>query len=120
MSDIFEGNKFLSRKAWIIIKIIKVKSKGRELVPVNWVFKIKEEHDGLIHLKLRNVVKGYMQVPGVDNTESFSLFATDMSTIILIGLASYHEEEGYISELCNTEAAFLHIDIPVEIIIQWP
>ena len=87
---------------------------------MNCVLNSKEEPYGLVRLKLRNVVKGYMQVPGVDNTESFSPFATDMSTIILIGLASYHEEEGYISELCNTEAAFLHIDIPVEIIIQWP
>ena len=34
-----------------------------------------------------------MQVPGVYYTDSFSPVATDMSTIILIGLTLYHEEE---------------------------
>ena len=49
-----------------------VKSKGIEPVPVKWLFKSKEESDGFIFLKLRNIVKGYMQLLGVDFTESFS------------------------------------------------
>ena len=45
-----------------------VKEKGRKSVLVKWVFKNKEEADGLIPLELRNVVQGYMQVPGVEFT----------------------------------------------------
>ena len=66
MSAIYEVNNFLSRKAWIMIKRNTVKSKGIKPLPVKWVFKSKEEPDRLIRLKLRNGVKGYMQVHGVD------------------------------------------------------
>ena len=59
-------------------------------VPVKWVLKSKEEADGLICLKSRNIVKGYMQVPGVDFTESFYPVALDTSTRILIGLTLYY------------------------------
>ena len=86
-----EVNIFLSRKACITINRSKVKSKGRIPVPVKWVFKSKEEPYGRINLKPRNVVKGYMQVPEVDYTESFSRFVTDTSTRIMIGLTLYHE-----------------------------
>ena len=69
MPAISEVNNFLSRKAWITIKRIKVKAKDINPVPVKWVFKSKKDTDGLIRLKSRNVVKGYIQVPGVDYTE---------------------------------------------------
>ena len=65
----FEVNNFLSRKSWVSIKRSKVKSKGRKPLPVKWVFKSKEEPDGIIPLKLRNVVKEYVQVPVVDYKE---------------------------------------------------
>ena len=68
MSAISEVNNFLSRKAWILTKISVVKSKGIKPIPVKWVFKSKEEADGLIHMKSINVLKRYMQVPGVDFT----------------------------------------------------
>ena len=41
MSAIYEINNVLSRKAWILIKKIKVKSKGENPVPVKWLFKGK-------------------------------------------------------------------------------
>ena len=72
VSAISEVIHFLSRKAWIPINSSKVKSKGRNTVPVKWVLNGKEETDGLISLKSVNVVKGYIQVPEVDYTESFS------------------------------------------------
>ena len=70
MSAIYEVNNFLSRKAWITIKRNMVKSKGIKPLPVKWVFKSKEDTEGLISLKSRNIVKGYMQVPETDYTES--------------------------------------------------
>ena len=69
ISKIYKVNAFLSRKSWIPIKIITVKEKIRNPVSIKWVLKNKEEPDGLICLKSRSVVRGYMQVPGVDYTE---------------------------------------------------
>ena len=97
-----------------------VKEKGRKSVLVKWVFKNKEEADSLICLKLRNVVKGYMQFPGVEFTDSFSLVASDTSTSILIGFTLYYEDDGCIAELCDVEAAFVHSNMEVEIYIRWP
>ena len=68
MYAISEVNIFLSRKAWILTNIRVVKAKGRNKIFIKWVFNIKEDADGLICMKLRNLVKGYMQVPGVDLT----------------------------------------------------
>ena len=47
-----------------------MKEKGRNLVPVKWLSKGKEYPDGLIRLNSINVFKGYIEVPGVDFTES--------------------------------------------------
>jgi hypothetical protein len=46
------------------------------------VFKKKDEQDGSIRYKSRIVTKGYLQIPGVDYTESFAPVATynDSST----------------------------------------
>ena len=45
------GVKNTSRKAWITIKRRKIKAKGINPVPVKWLFKSKEEPDGIICLK---------------------------------------------------------------------
>ena len=84
MSETYEMNNFLSINEWILTKRSVVKAKDRKPVPVKWVFKIKEDPDGLIHLKSINVVKGYMQVTGVDSTDSFSPAIPYTSTRILI------------------------------------
>ena len=65
------------------------KAKGINIITVKWVFKSKEEAEGLTCMKSRNLVKGYIQVPGVDLTESFSPVASDTSTRILVGLTLY-------------------------------
>ena len=52
MSAIYEVRNFMSRKAGIPIKRNKVKSKSINPVPVKWVFKRKEDPDGIICLKL--------------------------------------------------------------------
>ena len=53
---------------------------------MKWLFKSKEEPEGRIRLKSINVVKGFIQVPGVEYKESFSPFATDTSTRIMVGI----------------------------------
>ena len=119
MSAIYEANNFLSRKAWIPTKRKVMKEKSRHPVPVKWLFQSKEEHGGLIRLKSRNLVKGYIQVPRVDFTKSLSKVVPDTSTRVLIGLNLYHEEEVWVAELCEVEAAFLHPNMEVEMFIEW-
>ena len=120
MSAISEVNDFLSRKARIQTKRNVLKSKGKNPTPVKRVFKSNEEADGLIHLKSRNVVKRFTKVPEVDFKESFSPVASDTSTSILIQLALYYEDDGWIAELCDVEASFIHHNMEVDMYIKWP
>ena len=119
MSAILEVNNFLSRKAWILEKRSVVKSKGINPVPVKWVFKRKEQTGGLISIKSINVVKGYMKLPEDDFTQSLSPVALDISERMQIGLTLYYEDDGWIAELCDVKAAFLHPNMEVEIYIEW-
>ena len=59
-----------------------------------------------------------MQVPGVEYTESFSIFATETSTSIMIGIILFHKEEGWFAEICDMESAFVHLDMTVEMFIK--
>ena len=68
-----------------------MKVKSRNPLPVKYVFHSMEEHGILIHLKYINVVRGEMQVPGVEFIESLSPVTLDISTRILIGLNLYHK-----------------------------
>ena len=68
-----------------------MKEKGIKPVPVKWLFKSKVEPDRLILMNSINVVKRYMQVPGVDFIDSFSPVASDTSTRIMVGLTLHHK-----------------------------
>ena len=70
-------------------------------------------------MKYRNLVKGYMQVPGVHFTESLSKSAAYTSTRILVGINLYHKEEGWVSNFCDLESEFLNHDMKVEMFIEW-
>ena len=43
----------------------------------------------------------------------------DTSTSILIGLALYYEDGGWIAELCDIEAAFLHPNMKANMYMEW-
>ena len=58
--------------------------KGRKLVQCRWIYRTKFFADGLIDKhKAHLVVKGFLQVEGIDYTEKFSL-VTKMNSIHLI------------------------------------
>ena len=76
MSAIAEINNFLKRKAWKFVNRQEVAKKGRRPIPTKHVFKKKIELDGktgkeYVRFKDRIVTLGFMQIPGVDYTESF-------------------------------------------------
>jgi len=96
------------------------RSMQKNIVPSKWVFKKKLEQDSSIRFKSRVVTKGYLQVFGVDYTESFSPVASSVSVKMCIGLVLYYEEEEWVCEVIDTETAFLEGDIEVPMYIEWP
>ena len=86
-----EAMNFIKRKSWRKKLRSEVKDEGRKIIGTRWVYKRKDEQDGSVRYKGRIVSLGYMQVPGVDYTESFSPVGNDTSVRIVIGLALYHE-----------------------------
>ena len=120
MSAIYEVNGFLSRNTGITTMRSATKAKGRNIVPVKWLSKGKEYPDGLIRLNSINVFKGYIEVPGVDFTESLQPVTLNTQTRILVEMTLYQKEEVWISDICNVEAAFLNTDITVDMFIEWP
>jgi hypothetical protein len=97
----------LSRGGWEFVPLKQATNSGKRLVPTKLVFKKKEEIDGSLRFKARNVTLGFMMIPGVDFTERFSPVATDESlkTQIAINLKNY--SKGWRTYSCDIEAAFL-------------
>jgi hypothetical protein len=108
-------NNFYSRGVWT--KFPRSKLNGRKPLGNRWVFKKKNEQNGSIRYKGRIVVKGYVQIPGVDFTESFAPVATDATVRILFAIALYY---AFDLEVIDVEAAFLEADLDEQIFIEWP
>jgi hypothetical protein len=85
------------------------------------VFKKKDKQDGLIRYKsTRIVTKGYLQIPGVDYTESFAPVVTDTMICLLLTIGVYKQEEDWIVECLDIEAVSLEGEIDQPIYIEFP
>jgi hypothetical protein len=113
-----EAMNFTKRGSWRKKLRSEVKSEGRKIIGTKWVYKTKDEQDGSIRHKGRIVSLGYMQVPGVDYTESFSPVGNDTSVRIVIGITLYHDD--WDLEVIDVEAAFLEGDMEKTMYIEWP
>ena len=72
-------------------------------------------------LQSRILTKGYLQMPGVDFTESFSPVTTDFSTRIILGITLFYSERfDWVCEAFDVEAAFLEPFLDIEMYIEWP
>jgi hypothetical protein len=111
-----EIENFLDRKVWTPTKMWKLRQ-GQRPIKVKWVFKKKNEQDGSIRFKGRIVVKGYVQIPGIDFTHTHSPVAQDSSIKIVLGIALM---KGWGVEMIDIEAAFLEADLDEDIYIEWP
>jgi len=111
-----EIENFYSRKVW---KLYPRKNlSGRKPLGAKWVFKKKNEHDNTTRYKGRIVVKGYVQIPGVDFTDSFAPVVTDTGLRIVFALTLHRKD--FVCEIVDIEAAFLEADLDEEIYIEWP
>ena len=108
-----EINNFYKRNVWKMVP--RDNLKGRKPLGTRWVFKKKSEQDKSIRYKGRIVVKGYVQIPGLDFTDSFAPVATDASMRMIFALSLYKwdksEEKRWFCEIIDVEATFLEGDI---------
>ncbi len=109
---------FIERGSWRKKLRSEVKDEGRKIIGAKWVCKRKDEQDGSVRHKGRIVSLGYMQIPGVDYTESFSPVGNDTSVRIVIGLSLFNDD--WVLEIIDVEAAFLEGDMEKTMYIEWP
>jgi hypothetical protein len=120
-----EINNFLQRGVWKkVSREDVIMNQKRKLITTKWVFKKKVEQDKSIRYKARCVSRGFMQIPGVDYTESFSPVATDSSIRLMIGLYLYFNKHNKVKnwklEMFDVEAAFLNAELDKPVFIEWP
>jgi len=109
---------FLRRKAWRKVPMSQVRNEGRIPISSKPVFKIKDEQDGSKRYKTRIVTRGFLMIPGVDYTESFSPVTTETGVRTVIGVSLHYinedlrnkvkTEDQWILEVYDVEAAFLN------------
>jgi Reverse transcriptase (RNA-dependent DNA polymerase) len=58
----------------------------RKLITTKWIFKEKIKPDSTIKYKARCASRGFLQIPGVDYTESFAPVESDSGIRIVIGI----------------------------------
>ena len=88
------------------------------MIPAKLVLKKKDEIDGSVRFKARNVTLGFMIVPGVDFTESFSLVATDEAFETQLEIYQKKCVQGWRTHSCNVEVSFLEPTVCNEILIE--
>jgi len=81
---------FLKRNAWQKVPMSQVRDKGQKPIPAKPVFKIKDKQDGTKCYKVQIVTKGFLMIPGVDYTKSFSLVTTEVGVKIVIGISLHY------------------------------
>lgn len=114
-----EIENFLKRKVWKPVPLSDLKGRQRP-ISTKWVYKIKNEHDGSKRYKGRIVVRGFVQIPGVDFNLTHSPVATDVSIRTVLALALYYESNGWETEMLDIEAAFLEAQLDEDVYIEWP
>ena len=119
-SAIAEIENFRSRQSWIPVSRSVPKNMNKKIIKSKWVFKKKSEQDGSTRFKSRVVSKGYMQIPGVDYSESFSPVASSSSIRVIFAVALYNTEEGWELHLIDVEAAFLEGSLGGPTFMEWP
>ncbi|MFM8622139.1 MAG: reverse transcriptase domain-containing protein, partial [Holophagaceae bacterium] len=114
-----EIENFLARGVWKKVPTSQLK-KGQRPISTKWIFKKKQEHDGSTRYKARCVVRGFVQVPGIDFTLTHSPVAAETSVRLCIAIALFFEEQGWDIEMLDIEAAFLEAPLKEDVYIAWP
>jgi Reverse transcriptase (RNA-dependent DNA polymerase) len=96
----------------------------RKLMTTKLIFKETINPDGTIKYKARCVSRGFMQIPGIDYTESFAPVASDSSIRIVIGIFLFFlhmfPQDEWVLETFDVEIAFLNVLLKNPLYIEWP
>src|SRR5690349_18000911 len=79
---------------------------------------MEKEEDNSIRLKSQIVAKGFMQVPGIDFTESFSPVTSNTTTRIIVTMTLFNDR--WVCQSIDIEAAFLEGDVKEASFLEWP
>jgi Reverse transcriptase (RNA-dependent DNA polymerase) len=119
-----EITNFMSRGVWkpVSRKMVTEQMK-RKLISTKWIFKKKTEQDNTIRHKARVVSRSFLQIPGVDYSESFAPLASDTSIRVIITMFLYYHhrynKSNWDLEIFDVESAFLNADLDKQVFIEW-
>jgi hypothetical protein len=109
-----EYESLLKNKTWTLAEL----PKGRKAIGNKWVLKIKRDSEGNIaRYKARLVIQGYLQVKGIDYTETFAPVVKYQSLRTLLALAAHYDFEVH---QIDFETAFLNSELAEEIYMKQP
>lgn len=99
---------------WVLVE----RPTDRKVLKGKWVYRIKLKEDGTVSkYKARWVVKGFMEVPGLDYDETFAPVPQLKSLRILLALAAL---KGLKLHQLDVTSAFLNGEIDKEIYVEQP
>jgi len=112
MKQVYET--LLDNKTWDLVPL----PKDRQVVGCKWVFRIKENADGIVNrFKARLVAKGFHQVVGCDFNETFSFVIKPVTIRLIITLALTNKWDLFQLDVKN---AFLNDHLEETIYMQQP
>ena len=101
-------------KTWEVVPL----PKERKAIGCRWVFRVKENQDGIIErYKARLVAKGFSQKYGIDYEETFAPVAKFTSIRIVLSMAAKY---GLTLHQMDVKTAFLNGILDEEIYMQQP
>jgi Reverse transcriptase (RNA-dependent DNA polymerase) len=116
---------FINRKAFKKRdKKLMIEQLRRKLMTTKWIFREKINPDGTIKYKARCFSRGFMQIPGVDYTESIAPVASDSGIRIVIGIFLFFlhmfPQDEWMLETFDVEVAFRNALLKNPVYIEWP
>jgi hypothetical protein len=92
--------------------------KNKKVLPVKWHFDLKRNEDGdPVRFKARFVVKGYMQVEGLDFQETYAPVCRAETRRVLFAIAA---QKGMKVHHLDVKTAFLYADLDEEVYVEQP
>ena len=109
-----EYSSVMKNRTWDLVSL----PKGRKLVQCKWVYRTKYAADGSIDkYKARLVAKGFLQVEGIDYSETYAPVAKMNSIHLVLSLVASQHWSVY---QMDVKSAFLHGDLHEEIYMEQP
>ena len=109
-----EYNALMKNETWTLVP----NDSSHKLIGNKWVYRVKENPDGTINkYKARLVVKGFLQIPGIDFTETFSLVVKAVTIRIILTLAVNND---WLLRQVDINNAFLNSELTEMIYMPQP